>query len=182
MIFERRVFVNGELLREKTWDEVIPRDFHVDVSPAVFAIHVGALGALVGVQLEGVWFNRALALIMIGVLGELLPDDIREPDHEPLFMITLPPPAVEVFGRGDWYGTLRSEVTTGHGQGRWVLLEIDVAGAQRNVSGCMWFTFLIVPPVQNHCGRGRKDWLYGTVLPRLPNQQAEDCACGDFRE
>lgn len=36
----------------------------------------------------------------------------------------------EVFGRGDWYGTLRSEVTSGHAQGKWVLLEIDVAGAQ----------------------------------------------------
>ena len=35
----------------------------------------------------------------------------------------------EVFGRGDWYGTLRSEVTTGHAEGKWVLLEIDVAGA-----------------------------------------------------
>ena len=35
----------------------------------------------------------------------------------------------EVFGRGDWYGTLRSEVAAGHAQGKWVLLEIDVAGA-----------------------------------------------------
>jgi guanylate kinase len=37
--------------------------------------------------------------------------------------------AKEVFGRGDWYGTLRSEVATGHAEGEWVLLEIDVAGA-----------------------------------------------------
>ena len=36
----------------------------------------------------------------------------------------------EVFGRGDWYGTLRSEVATGHAEGKWVLLEIDVAGAR----------------------------------------------------
>jgi guanylate kinase len=35
----------------------------------------------------------------------------------------------EVFGRGDWYGTLRSEVAAGYAQGKWVLLEIDVAGA-----------------------------------------------------
>lgn len=35
----------------------------------------------------------------------------------------------EVFGRGDWYGTLRSEVTAGRAEGQWVLLEIDVAGA-----------------------------------------------------
>jgi guanylate kinase len=35
----------------------------------------------------------------------------------------------EVFGRGDWYGTLRSEVATGQAAGKWVLLEIDVQGA-----------------------------------------------------
>ncbi|MCU0958663.1 MAG: guanylate kinase [Pirellulaceae bacterium] len=36
----------------------------------------------------------------------------------------------EVFGRGDWYGTLRSEVATGQQAGKWVLLEIDVEGAR----------------------------------------------------
>ncbi len=35
----------------------------------------------------------------------------------------------EVFGRGDWYGTLRSEVERGIQQGKWVVLEIDVEGA-----------------------------------------------------
>lgn len=35
----------------------------------------------------------------------------------------------EVFGRGDWYGTLRETVQTGLSEGRWVLLEIDVQGA-----------------------------------------------------
>ena len=35
----------------------------------------------------------------------------------------------EVFGRGDWYGTLRSVVASGLDQGKWVLLEIDVEGA-----------------------------------------------------
>jgi guanylate kinase len=35
----------------------------------------------------------------------------------------------EVFGHGHWYGTLRSEVTTGLVEGKWVVLEIDVQGA-----------------------------------------------------
>ncbi|HEY5315894.1 MAG TPA: guanylate kinase [Pirellulales bacterium] len=35
----------------------------------------------------------------------------------------------EVFGRGDWYGTLRSEVTPSLAAGKWVVLEIDVQGA-----------------------------------------------------
>ena len=36
---------------------------------------------------------------------------------------------MEVFGRGDWYGTLRRTVTTGLEAGKWLLLEIDVQGA-----------------------------------------------------
>lgn len=35
----------------------------------------------------------------------------------------------EVFGLGDWYGTLRGPVASGLNQGKWVVLEIDVEGA-----------------------------------------------------
>jgi guanylate kinase len=35
----------------------------------------------------------------------------------------------EVFGRGDWYGTLRSVVGSGLERGKWLILEIDVQGA-----------------------------------------------------
>jgi guanylate kinase len=35
----------------------------------------------------------------------------------------------EVFGYSHWYGTLRSEVTSGLNRGKWVVLEIDVQGA-----------------------------------------------------
>lgn len=34
----------------------------------------------------------------------------------------------EVFGRGDWYGTLQSQVAAGLDAGQWVILEIDVEG------------------------------------------------------
>lgn len=34
----------------------------------------------------------------------------------------------EVFGRGDWYGTLRGEVAPRLAVGKWVVLEIDVQG------------------------------------------------------
>jgi guanylate kinase len=34
----------------------------------------------------------------------------------------------EVFGRGDFYGTLLEETTTGLASGQWVVLEIDVEG------------------------------------------------------
>jgi guanylate kinase len=35
----------------------------------------------------------------------------------------------EVFARGDYYGTLRSETASGLSRGKWVILEIDVEGA-----------------------------------------------------
>ncbi|MBN1587919.1 MAG: guanylate kinase [Pirellulales bacterium] len=39
----------------------------------------------------------------------------------------------QVFGKDDWYGTLRSEVAPRLAAGQWVLLEIDVQGAGRIV-------------------------------------------------
>lgn len=35
----------------------------------------------------------------------------------------------EVFGRGDWYGTLKRTVAEGLAAGKWMVLEIDVEGA-----------------------------------------------------
>lgn len=39
--------------------------------------------------------------------------------------------AVEVFGRGHWYGTLIDEVTPSLKAGQWVILEVDVDGARK---------------------------------------------------
>lgn len=38
---------------------------------------------------------------------------------------------MEVFGRGDWYGTLKTEVTSALAEASWPLLEIDVDGAMK---------------------------------------------------
>ena len=37
----------------------------------------------------------------------------------------------EVFGRGHWYGTLRSEVRSSPKDPRWVILDIDIDGAEK---------------------------------------------------
>ncbi len=37
----------------------------------------------------------------------------------------------EVFGRGHWYGTLLSEVTPSRNHQKWVILDIDVEGAEK---------------------------------------------------
>ncbi|MEX2316826.1 MAG: guanylate kinase [Pirellulales bacterium] len=46
----------------------------------------------------------------------------------------------EVFGRGHWYGTLLDEVSPSRNRGKWVVLDIDVDGAEkvrRQVPGVM---------------------------------------------
>jgi guanylate kinase len=40
----------------------------------------------------------------------------------------------EVFGRGHWYGTLKSEVRPSPNDQKWVVLDIDVDGAEKVVS------------------------------------------------
>lgn len=54
---------------------------------------------------------------------------------------------VEVFGRGHWYGTLQSEVTPSLERGIWVLLEIDVDGAERVLRNQPEAITLFVMPV-----------------------------------
>jgi uncharacterized membrane protein YfcA len=44
------------------------RDFRLSLSLAACALPGAIIGAMVGTQLDGVWFNRALAVIMIGVM------------------------------------------------------------------------------------------------------------------
>jgi guanylate kinase len=42
----------------------------------------------------------------------------------------------QVFGHGHWYGTLESELSPSLEEGKWVVLEIDVQGAQAVVERC----------------------------------------------
>jgi uncharacterized membrane protein YfcA len=44
------------------------RDFRLSLTLAACALPGAVLGAMVGTQLEGVWFNRALAVIMVAVM------------------------------------------------------------------------------------------------------------------
>lgn len=46
--------------------------------------------------------------------------------------------SIEVFGRGHWYGTLWSEVRPFLQEGIWVLLEIDVLGAENVLRQPIW--------------------------------------------
>ncbi|MEZ5570466.1 MAG: sulfite exporter TauE/SafE family protein [Halioglobus sp.] len=44
------------------------REFRLSISLAACAIPGAVAGALLGVRLDGLWFNRALAVIMVGVM------------------------------------------------------------------------------------------------------------------
>ncbi len=44
------------------------KDFRLSLSLSACAIPGAVAGALIGVNLEGIWFNRVLALIMLGVM------------------------------------------------------------------------------------------------------------------
>lgn len=56
----------------------------------------------------------------------LSPEEFRRHREAGEFLET-----AEVFGRGHWYGTLNRAVSPSLDQGKWVLLEIDVAGAEQ---------------------------------------------------
>ena len=61
-------------------------DFRLSLSLAACAIPGAALGAMAGTQLDGAWFNRALALIMVGVMLLMHFDkgsSERPQDHQP---------------------------------------------------------------------------------------------------
>ena len=66
-------------------------DFRLSLSLAACAIPGAVAGAMIGVRLEGPWFNRMLALIMIGVMlvmhfdpGKRDADPAREPSRAQL--------------------------------------------------------------------------------------------------
>ncbi len=52
-------------------------------------------------------------------------EEFRRLRHDDAFL-----EAKEVFGRGVWYGTLRRQVEQGLAAGKWIILEIDVEGAE----------------------------------------------------
>lgn len=56
----------------------------------------------------------------------LSPDEFARRRHAGEFL-----ECFEVFGRGHWYGTLRSEVTPSGQDPKWVILDIDVDGAAK---------------------------------------------------
>ncbi|MEM9254021.1 MAG: sulfite exporter TauE/SafE family protein [Pseudomonadota bacterium] len=62
------------------------RDFRLSLSLAACSIPGAVVGAMVGVHLEGVWFNRILAVVMVGVMLVMHFDrgaEQRAKDHKP---------------------------------------------------------------------------------------------------
>ncbi|MGL4513633.1 MAG: guanylate kinase [Lacipirellulaceae bacterium] len=76
--------------------------------------------------------------------------------------------AIEVFGRGHWYGTLLAEVLPSLDRGSWVLLEIDVDGAERALARYPDAVTLFVVPAD------RRDESERVLEERLRARGTED--------
>lgn len=57
-------------------------DFRLSISLALCALPGAALGAFYGTKLDGVWFNRTLALVMLGVMI-IMAFDKKKPKKKP---------------------------------------------------------------------------------------------------
>jgi uncharacterized protein len=84
-------------------------EFKLSLSLAVCAIPGAVAGALLGVHLDGVWFNRAVALIMVGVLlvmqfdkGSVRQSADYQPTHRQLIY-----GHVLMLGAGFWGGFIQ---------------------------------------------------------------------------
>ncbi len=91
----------------------------------------------------------------------------------------------EVFGQGHWYGTLWAEVTTGLAAGKWVVLEIDVRGAQAVVERFPdALTIFLRPSTREELERrlrGRGTESEDAIQRRLARADRELAAAGRYR-
>ena len=83
-------------------------DFRLSLSLTTAAIPGSILGAFVGVRLDGVWFDRVLAAVMLGVLILMqLPSRTREGASLELTRERLIAGHVLMFGAGAWGGFIQ---------------------------------------------------------------------------
>jgi uncharacterized membrane protein YfcA len=83
-------------------------DFKLSLTLSAAAIPGAILGALVGVRLEGEWFDRVLAVVMLGVLVLMqLPSKKHDDAGKPLTRQRLIVGHVLMFGAGCWGGFIQ---------------------------------------------------------------------------
>jgi len=83
----------------------------------------------------------------------------------------------DVFHRGEWYGTLLSEVTPSLDAGKWVVLGIDVQGALAVMARCSDAVTIFIRPsslrVLEERLRGRRTESEPAIRRRLEQAQSE---------
>jgi uncharacterized membrane protein YfcA len=83
-------------------------DFRLSLSLSAAAIPGAVLGALVGVRLDGEWFDRILAIVMLAVLVLMqLPSKKRSGGSEPMTRGRLIAGHLLMFGAGCWGGFIQ---------------------------------------------------------------------------
>ena len=63
-------------------------DFRLSLSLAVCTLPGAVIGAFAGTRLDGVWFNRVLAIIMLGVMLSMFFDKDKEAEREQVELTT----------------------------------------------------------------------------------------------
>lgn len=93
--------------------------------------------------------------------------------------------AVEVFGRGHWYGTLAEEVLPRLQRGVWVMLEIDVDGTRRVLEKYPQALTIFIEPSSMHelerRLRSRKTDAEEAIQRRLTVAREEMERAGEYR-
>lgn len=83
-------------------------DFRLSLTLSAAALPGAVLGAMVGVRLDGEWFDRVLAIVMIGVLVLMqLPGKKRQGPAEPLTRGKLLAGHILMFFAGCWGGFIQ---------------------------------------------------------------------------
>lgn len=83
-------------------------EFRLSLTLSAAAIPGAILGAMVGVNLDGEWFDRVLAVVMLGVLVLMqIPSKKRDTDGGPLTRQRLLLGHVLMFGAGCWGGFIQ---------------------------------------------------------------------------
>ncbi|MDP5052428.1 MAG: sulfite exporter TauE/SafE family protein [Congregibacter sp.] len=83
-------------------------EFRLSLTLSAAAIPGAILGALVGVQLDGEWFDRVLAVVMLGVLVLMqIPSKKSVPGGSPLTQKKLVLGHLLMFGAGCWGGFIQ---------------------------------------------------------------------------
>ncbi len=141
------------------------KELRLGVYLAACALPGATLGAYLGTKLEGVWFERTLALVMFGVLALMATDRKSAPEHAPAIIITPRRYAlagVLMVGAGFYGGFIQAGVGFILMAILHRVLGLDLVRVNMHkvfIGACYTVVTLAI-----YASRGQVNWLVGLVL------------------